>query len=279
MTDIDFRQKLHDAHQAIVDLDNVEELSGADLDRLFLELGDAAEDQGADVSVGTSDEIRALFLADVDCLHGSLLPIGPSLKLAWNGKVRKYCLGLDPRNAEDGTDGWNLKLLSWTGTWPDIEFDMDLEVESIDDFFDALVCEVAVIQMEAQAVARIVEGGKPRQPESRFLENGTRVGNYLALAGLLTFAVPLALWIVAALSLDYGKVVVAGLSLGGLLFLASGFHNLRRAAETYGKEVRYSEALWRLAVGAGLIAIPALAAMMTTTVYISPRYGFPPSSF
>lgn len=279
MTEIDFRQKLHDAHQAIVDLDNVEELSGADLDRLFLELCDAAEDQGADVSVGTSDEIRALFLADVDCLHGSLLPIGPSLKLAWNGKVRKYCLGLDPMNAEDGADGWNLKLLSWSGTWPDIEFDVDLEVDSIEDFFDALVCEIAVIQMEAQAVARIIEDGRRVKSAPQHLENGTRIGNYLGLAGLVAFVVPLALYLVSAISPNYGKLIMGGFALGGLLFLASGIHNLRRAAETYGKEVRYSEALWRIAVGAGLIAIPALAGMMTTTVYISPDYGFPPSSF
>lgn len=279
MTEIDFRQKLHDAHQAIVDLDNVEELSGADLDRLFLELCDAAEDQGADVSVGTSDEIRALFLADVDCLHGSLLPIGPSLKLAWNGKVRKYCLGLDPRNAEDGADGWNLKLLSWSGTWPDIEFDVDLEVDSIEDFFDALVCEVAVIQMEAQAVARIAEGDKPRQPERLFLKNGTRIGNYLALAGLVTFAVPLALRVLAALSPNYEKMALAGLTIGGFIFLASGLHVLKRASETFGKEVSYSEALWRLAVGVGLVAMSALANIMTSTVYISPEYGFPPSSF
>lgn len=279
MNDIDFRRKLQDAHQSIDDLSGADELSGLDLNRMFLELSDAAEVQGADVSVGTSDELLALFLADVDGLHGSLLPIGPSLRLTWNGKVRKYCVGLDPRNAKDGGDGWNLKLLSWSGTWPDIEFDMDLAVESIEDFFDALVCEVAVIQMEAQAVARIVEGDKPRQPERLFLENGTRIGNYLALAGLVTFAVPLALWIVAALSPDYEKMVVAGLALGGFIFLASGFHNLKRAGDTSGKEVRYSEALWRIAVGVGLIAIPALANIMTTTVYISPEYGFPPSSF
>lgn len=276
MTSIDFRQKLHDAHQAMDDLDGVEELSGVDLDRLFLELSDAAEDQGADVSVGTSDEIRALFLADVDCLHGSLIPIGPSLKLAWNGKVRKYCLGLEPKNAENGADGWNLKLLSWSGTWPDIEFDMDLEVESIEDFFDALVCEVAVIQMEAQAVARIIEGGKPRRSEPVCLENGTRIGNYLALAGVVAFVVPL---IIAAISLDYGKLVLAGAAIGGLLVIASGLHNLKHAAETFGKEVRYSEGLWRVTVGAGLFALPVLANMMTTTVYISPDYGFPPASF
>lgn len=279
MTSFDFRQKLHDTHKAIEDLDGIEELAGVDLDRLFLELSDAAEDQGADVSVGTSDEIRALLLADFECLHGRLIPVGPSLKLAWNGKVRKYCLGLGPKNAEDGADGWNLKLLSWSGTWPDVEFDTDLEVETIEDFFDALVCEVATIQMEAQAVARILDGGKPRKPEHPFLENGTKIGNYLALAGLVAFVVPLALWFVTALSPDYGKLIVAGTAIGGLMFFASGFHNLKHAAETFGEEVRYSEGVWRILVGAGLIAIPALTAMMTTTVYISPNYGFPPASF
>jgi hypothetical protein len=279
MTSIDFRQKLHDAHQAIADLDGIDELSGVDLDRLFLELSDAAEDQGADVSVGTSDEIRALLLADFECLHGSLIPVGPSLGVAWNGKVRKYCLGLDPKNSEDGADGWNLKLLSWSGTWPDIEFDMDLEMETIEDFFDALVCEVAVIQMEAQAVARIVDGGKPRKPERPFLKNGTKIGNYLALAGLVTFVVPIALWVVTALSPDYGNLVVRGLALGGLLFMASGFHNLKHAADSCGQEIRYSQGLWRVLAGAVLIAIPALTAMMTTTIYISTDYGFPPASF
>ncbi len=280
MTSIDFRQKLHDIHKAFDDHGGSEDLlSGVDINRLFLELCDASEDRGADVSVGTVDEIRALLLADPESIHGSLTPIGPSLKLAWNGKVRKFCLGVDTDATDEGGDGRALRLLSWTGTWPEIDFDMDCGVETIDAFFDALVMEVAAIQQEAQAVARIIEAGKPDKSARPYLENGTKVGNYLALAGLVTFVFPLALWLITALSPDYGKLVVAGLTLGGLMFFASGFHNLKHAAETFGEEVRYSEGVWRVLVGAGLIAIPALTAMMTTTVYISPNYGFPPASF
>jgi hypothetical protein len=283
MTSIDFRQKLHDAHAEvfagdrliIADLLNED----VDLDRLFLELCDAAEDRGAEVSVGTVDELRALLLADPDGLHGSLTPVGPSLKVVWNGKVRRFCLGVDPDASAEGGDGFRLRLLSWKGTWPGVEFDMSRGVKTIDELFDALVCEVAAIQQEAQAVARIIDDGKPRKSAPLHLENGTKVGNYLALAGSVSFVVPLALWLVAAFSLDYGKLVVAGLSLGGLLFVASGFHHLKHAAETSGQEVRYSEGIWRLLIGAALIAIPALVSMMTTTVYISPNYGFPPASF
>jgi hypothetical protein len=278
MTSIDFRQKLHDAHKAIEDLNDIDELSGVDLDRLFLELSDAAEDHGADVSVGTSDEIRALLLADFECLHGSLIPVGPSLKVAWNGKVRKYCLGLDPKNSEDGADGWNLKLLSWSGTWPDIEFDMDLEMETIEDFFDALVCEVVVIQMEAQAVARIVED-RSRKPDRPLLENGTRLGNYLALAGLIAFVVPLGLWTVASLSPDYGRIAASGLFFGGLLFGASGFHNLVRATVTSGNEVGYLEGVWRILLGAFLLVMQIVVFVMSNTITISSDYGFPPASF
>lgn len=280
MVSIDFRQKLHDAHKAIEDIDGIEELAGVDLDRLFLELSDAAEDQGAEVSVGTSDEVRALLLADVEGHHGGLVPVGPCLKLAWNGKVRKYCLGVGPRDAGDGAEGRSLKLLSWSGTWPVVEFDMDLEVETISEFFDVLVSEVASIQMEAQAVARIVEGDGYGQPELPTLKHGTRIGNRLALAGLVTFLVPLAFWLAEAFSPDYEKMLLVGLTIGGLLFLASGLHNLKHAAESYGQEIRYSVGIWRVAAGAIMVAFPALVSVMTTTIYIAPDYDvFPPGNF
>lgn len=67
--------------------------------------------------------MRALLLADIEALRNPT-PIGPSLKLVWNGKVRKCCLGVYP--ATEGGDAPNPRLLSWVGSWPEIIFNMNL---------------------------------------------------------------------------------------------------------------------------------------------------------
>jgi hypothetical protein len=62
-----------------------------------------------------------------------------------------------------------------------------------------------------------------------------------------------------------GKLMVAGAFIGGIVMLASGLMKLKQAAETQGQQVKYSEGMWRVAVGAGLVAIPTFGGMLTET--------------
>jgi len=60
-----------------------------------------------------------------------------------------------------------------------------------------------------------------------------------------------------------GKLLLAAFGLGGIVMFATGFFKLKQASEN--PQTKYSEGAWRIAVGAGLVAIPAVAAMMTGT--------------
>jgi hypothetical protein len=62
-----------------------------------------------------------------------------------------------------------------------------------------------------------------------------------------------------------GQLIVAGGFMGGIVMLATGLMKLKQAAETQGQQVKYSEGMWRVAVGAGLVGIPAFAGMLTNT--------------
>lgn len=62
-----------------------------------------------------------------------------------------------------------------------------------------------------------------------------------------------------------GKLMVAGAFVLGIVMLASGLQKLKQAADTQGQQVKYSEGMWRIAVGAGLVAIPAFSGMLTNT--------------
>jgi hypothetical protein len=64
-----------------------------------------------------------------------------------------------------------------------------------------------------------------------------------------------------------GKLLLAGFALGGIVMFATGFFKLKQASEN--PQTKYSEGAWRIAVGAGLVAIPAVAAMMTGTFGLS----------
>jgi len=64
---------------------------------------------------------------------------------------------------------------------------------------------------------------------------------------------------------NIGKLFTAGAFAGGILMLGSGLMKLKQAAETQGQQVKYSEGMWRVGVGAGLIAIPAFGGMLTST--------------
>jgi hypothetical protein len=58
-----------------------------------------------------------------------------------------------------------------------------------------------------------------------------------------------------------GKLMLAGSAIGGIVMFATGLFKLKQASEN--PQTKYSEGAWRILVGAGLVAIPAVAAMMT----------------
>lgn len=57
---------------------------------------------------------------------------------------------------------------------------------------------------------------------------------------------------------EVGNLVVAGAFLAGLGLTGAGLFKLKAAADSQGQQVKYSEGLWRLGVGAGLVALPAI---------------------
>ncbi|NTF17189.1 hypothetical protein G6L37_01935 [Agrobacterium rubi] len=61
-----------------------------------------------------------------------------------------------------------------------------------------------------------------------------------------------------------GKFLLAAFALGGVTMFATGFFKLKQASEN--PQTKYSEGAWRIAVGAGLCAIPAVAAMMAGSI-------------
>ena len=63
-----------------------------------------------------------------------------------------------------------------------------------------------------------------------------------------------------------GKLIVLGSVVGGVVMLGAGLMKLKQAADTQGQQVKYSEGMWRLAVGAGLVGIPALSGMLAQTI-------------
>ena len=64
-----------------------------------------------------------------------------------------------------------------------------------------------------------------------------------------------------------GNLVVAGSFLGGLGLAAAGLFKLKAAADSGGQQVKYSEGMWRLAVGGGLVAIPAVVNVGANTLF------------
>lgn len=70
-----------------------------------------------------------------------------------------------------------------------------------------------------------------------------------------------------------GVVLLGGMFLAGVVIGGMGLVKLKQAAETQGHQVKYSEGMWRIVVGAGLIAIPALLTTLNTTFFGSPNAG------
>lgn len=70
-----------------------------------------------------------------------------------------------------------------------------------------------------------------------------------------------------------GQLILGGMFLGGVGIGGAGLMKLKQAAETQGQQVKYSEGMWRVGVGAGLIAIPAVLTTLNTTFFGSPDAG------
>lgn len=68
---------------------------------------------------------------------------------------------------------------------------------------------------------------------------------------------------------DIGQLMVAGGFLLGIIMIIAGLIKLKAAADTQGNQVKYSEGLWRLAVGAGLVGVPALTGVLGASLGIS----------
>lgn len=62
-----------------------------------------------------------------------------------------------------------------------------------------------------------------------------------------------------------GQAVVAGAFFIGIIMVITGLMKLKAAADN-PNQVKYSDGLWRLAVGAGLIAIPAVTGILGATL-------------
>lgn len=59
----------------------------------------------------------------------------------------------------------------------------------------------------------------------------------------------------------------------GVLFIANGMLKLKQAADTQGQQVKYGDGLWRLAVGAGLAAVPAVMGASQASMGLEPTEG------
>jgi hypothetical protein len=62
---------------------------------------------------------------------------------------------------------------------------------------------------------------------------------------------------------NIGKLGLALFAVGGIFMFGLGFFKLKEASEN--PQTKYSAGAWRIAVGAGLVAIPTVAAIMTNT--------------
>lgn len=56
-----------------------------------------------------------------------------------------------------------------------------------------------------------------------------------------------------------GRAAIAGMFLGGIAFLGTGLMRLKKASESQGQQVPYSDGLWRIGLGAALMSVPFLA--------------------
>jgi hypothetical protein len=63
-----------------------------------------------------------------------------------------------------------------------------------------------------------------------------------------------------------GKATVACMFLIGIIAIGAGLSKLKQAAETQGQQVKYSEGMWRIGIGAALVAIPTFSGMLSESL-------------
>jgi hypothetical protein len=63
-----------------------------------------------------------------------------------------------------------------------------------------------------------------------------------------------------------GNMMLGGAFLGGVGLCGAGLLKLKTAADSQGRDAKYSDGIWRLGIGAGLVALPAVTNVMKTTV-------------
>ena len=71
---------------------------------------------------------------------------------------------------------------------------------------------------------------------------------------------------------NFGNLIVGGSLVGGVALIGHGLLRLKQASDTQGQQYKYGDGIWRIAVGAGLVALPALTNIGTNT------FGFGDSS-
>lgn len=66
---------------------------------------------------------------------------------------------------------------------------------------------------------------------------------------------------------NIASLVVAGAFLVGIAFVAMGLMRLKAAVDSQGQQVKYSEGMWRLGLGAALVALPAVTGTGVGTLF------------
>jgi hypothetical protein len=64
-----------------------------------------------------------------------------------------------------------------------------------------------------------------------------------------------------------GKLLLGGSFLGGIGFVGHGLVKLKTANDSQGRDAKYADGIWRLAVGGGLVALPTMASMGKTSLF------------
>jgi hypothetical protein len=72
---------------------------------------------------------------------------------------------------------------------------------------------------------------------------------------------------------NIASLVVAGAFLIGIAFVAMGLMRLKAAVDSQGQQVKYSEGMWRLGLGAALVALPAVTGTGIGTLFGSDGGG------
>ncbi len=64
---------------------------------------------------------------------------------------------------------------------------------------------------------------------------------------------------------NIGRLIGGAAFVGGVFFVATGLFKLKAAVDTQGQQTKYGEGVWRLALGAALVSLPAVIGIGTGT--------------